>query len=281
MTPGGPGRDRARDWTGLDGREPPMNTDTAKRVPGAGSARRTLHILMCFSPDRPVWTVAQLSRELGIPLASTYRHLALLREVGLVGTAADKSRYRLTDRVGALARAARAGHLSLLNVALPVLTRVRDQIDETVLVAARSGDEVFCVERVESRRPVPLQFESGQPMSLHRGALARVLLAAMPGDERADYLRRFSADISADRAAALTPGALDAVRALGYTESFEEIDAGIWGVAAAVVQDRSVLVSLGTAAPVHRADAARRARIVELVVCAAHEIGAALPRSGR
>lgn len=248
-----------------------MSAGTARRATGTESARKTLQLLMCFSPERPVWTVAQLSERLGISLASAYRYVSLLREVGLVDSAESGSRYRVTDRAGCLARAARAWHLPLREAALPVLTRVRDRIDETVLIAARSGDSVFCVERVESSDPVPLQFDTGQPMALHRGALARVLLAAMPREERDGYLARVAADGLAPSA-----GALDAVRNLGYTESFEEIDEGVWGVAAAVRKDGAVVASLGTAAPIHRNDAARRAEIVKLIIDAAREVSRAL-----
>lgn len=247
----------------------------APRVQGASSSRKLLGMLLCFTEQRPTWTVAELAGELQLSVPSAYRYLGLLREVGLLDSAGDKA-YRVTDLVHGLARACDAAQLPLGEASQPVITRLRDQVDETVLVARRGGTAAYCVDRVESHHPVRLQFDPGQAMELHSGSIARLLLAAMPSGERRRYVDSVVERVPAERRVALSPAALDATHAQGWTESFEEIDEGIWGCAAAIRLDGAVVGALGTAAPVYRTDVGRRAEIIALVRAGADEIGARL-----
>lgn len=249
----------------------PTNTNsaTSARVTGAESGRRLLSVLLSFNPNKPLWTVAELSTQLSMSSSMVYRYIALLREVGLVD-AAPGNAYRVTDRAASLAGAATAAGLPLAEAAGPVLNRLRDGIDETVLVARRGGWRVFTVDRVESRKPVRLQFEPGQAMTLHTGSLARVLLAGMPKDEREAYIGQLDPSVRSN--GHLTEEALDTVRQTGWTESFEEVDEGIWGISAAIRVRGETIGALGCAAPIYRNDEKKRRAIRDLVVEGATEI---------
>lgn len=242
-----------------------------RRVPGAASARKLLSVLLCFTPETPHWSVAELSDTLTVSTSTMYRYIALLREVGLLEPVGENA-YRLSDRFVTLARAAQQGRSSLEDVSMPVMTRIRDAINETVLIARRYRDYVYCVERVEARQPVRLQFERGQPMSLHLGSMARVLLANMPRAERDRYIASLKGAFPKRSAAVLTPKKLDAVAKAGFTESFEEVDEGIWGTAAAITVNRRVIASIGVAAPIYRLDDQLRRKIIDAVRAGAAEI---------
>jgi len=252
-------------------------TRPTESIPGAGSARKVLDVLFCFSADRPVWTAFELSRQIAVSSATVYRYLALLRDVGLVDDDGAGS-YRLSMRVKAFTAAAEAARSTLETLALPVMTRIRDSIDETVLLARRMGDSAIAVERVESLQPVRLQFDVGRRMMLHRGSIPRVLLAALPDHEREAYLDE---TFPHGRPHDLTPAALDAVVQAGYTQSFGEIDDGIWGAAAAIKVNGVTAAALGVAAPVYRLDAQQRERIIEVVRQGAEEIGTIASHGGR
>jgi DNA-binding IclR family transcriptional regulator len=247
----------------------PGDNVAAGRVAGAESGRRLLSVLLSFTAERPLWTVQDLAAALGMSSSMVYRYIALLREVGLVD-AAGAGEYRITDRAASLAGAAKAAGIPLAEAAQDVLHRLRDEIGETVLVARRGGWRVFTVDRAESHKPVRLQFEPGQAMTLHTGSLARVLLAAMPPAERDAYVA--SLDPSVRGNGHLTPKALDAVLTDGWTESFEEVDEGIWGVSAPIRVGSETLGALGCAAPIYRNDAAKRGRIRDLIVEGAAEV---------
>lgn len=244
------------------------------RVSGAESGRRLLGVLLSFTEARPLWTVADLAKELHLSPSMVYRYIALLREVGLVD-AAEASQYRVTDLASSLAAAAAAVRMPITDVAAPVMNRIRDQIGETILVARRNGRLVFSVGRADSHRPVRLQFEIGQPMDLHVGSMSRVLLAAMPRVERDSYLAQLTPEVRAQPL--LQPEALDQVVADGYAESFEEIDEGIWGVAAPIVaSDGAVVAVLGCAAPLYRTPPEQRELIRATIVAGASEISSAI-----
>jgi DNA-binding IclR family transcriptional regulator len=245
------------------------------RTPGAESGRKLLSVLMSFDETRPVWTVVMLSEHVGIPLSTAYRYVSLLREQGLLDSAGDGA-YRLTHRVVSLARAAEAARESLVDTARPILHRTRDAVDETVVLVTRGGTYAYCVDRAESRQPVRLQFHPGQAMPLHSGSASRVLLAAMPRGERSDYVASISDSLPVERAARLDDATLDQVDAAGWTESFEEVDDGIWGAAAAVRAGTDVVAALGAAGPIYRLEPPQRRQIITAVRSAAAQLSAAL-----
>jgi DNA-binding IclR family transcriptional regulator len=204
-----------------------------------------------------------------------YRYASLLRETGLIEPIGD-SRYRLTDAVVGLAAAADAGRTSLIDAAAGQLAELRDAFDETVLVARRGGTNAYCIAREESSHPVRLQFAVGQAMPLHSGSVARILLAAMPERERTSYRNHHLSSLSSGQQALLSETALARVRTDGWTQSREEVDAGIWGCAAAITQRGQVVAALGTAGPLFRLDEERRKRIIDLVRRSASRISAEL-----
>ena len=236
-------------------------TAAVNRTVGAESSRKLLHALLAFDESHPMWTVPGLATHLGVPQSTMYRYVALLREVGLID-AAGGGEYRLTERVVGLSRGVVSTRASLIEVARPHMVALRDDIDETVLVARRGGAFAYCIDRVESRHPVRLQFDPGQAMAIHAGSSSRVLLANMPRGERDALIADLVDSLPEDRRALITADALDGVRRAGWTESFEEVDDGIWGVAAAITVRGDVVASLGTAGPMFRLDEARRTDII-------------------
>lgn len=244
-------------------------TNGEARVAGAESGRRLLSVLLSFSESHPRWSVPQLADELGLTTSAVYRYIGLLREVGLVDRA-QGNLYQVSDLVTSLAGAANAVSTPLVELALPVLMRLRNTFDETVIVARRSGLRVFTLSRVESQKPVRLQFGPGQAMSLHTGSMSRVLLAYMPPNERRQYLSNLAPEIREREV--LSEQALELVRTEGRTESFEEVDQGIWGVASIIIVDDVPVGAIGCAAPLYRTDQDRRKMIGDLIHQGAEEI---------
>jgi DNA-binding IclR family transcriptional regulator len=246
------------------------------RQPGAESGRRVFAILFCFTEAHPVWTVADLATTSGVPASSVYRYVSLLREEGILDLAGPGA-YRVTDRIMSLADAARAGQAPLIEVGRPYIEELAREIDETVLISRRNGRVAYCIDRVEPTRPVRLQFARGQAMSLDRGSLARVLLAHMPSPDREAYLETIDPALRAKSGEMLSVPGLDRVVREGWTESFEEIDTGIWGTAAAIYgADREVAAAIGTAGPIFRLDEKERADIIRRVRKTAEAISAGL-----
>lgn len=247
-----------------------------RRRSGAESSRKVLHLLLAFNERQHTRSAADLARALNLPISSVYRYLSVLRETGLVEDVGG-GEYRLSWLFVGLARAARAAGDTLEGVARPVLQSIASASDETTLLVKRVGWSAVCIDRVESSHPVRLRFDPGEPMPLHRGSAARVLLAAMPAEERRQYLA--SVDELSDHAREQLEAEMATLARVGWTESFGEVDEGIWGASAVIRERDRVIAALGVAGPLYRLQQADRARIIELVVSGARAISESLSRS--
>ena len=236
---------------------------------GSESSRRVLSVLLSFTEENHTRSVQEIARYLEVPVSSAYRYVGQLKDFGLLEEA-EFGGYRVSLRAVGLAAAARAGSAGLADTARPVLERLARETGETSLLVRRLGQAILAVDIEESRRPVRLRFETGVLMSLHPGAGARVLLAALSQKERAEYYKsiwNFEEDPKLP-----TDEELARIAADGWTESFGQIEDGIWGTAAAIRVNRSVVAALAVAGPLYRLDDEKRAGIIEAVRAAAAEI---------
>lgn len=249
--------------------------EQTRRRSGAKSSRKTVQLLLAFDERHHTRSVADLAEALRMPTSSVYRYLSVLRETGMIEEAGP-GEYRLSWVFVRLARAARAAGDTLEGLARPVLASVAEAGGETALLIKRMGWSAVCVDRVDSPHPVRLQFDPGQPMVLHKGSAARVLLASMPAAERRRYLASVSGLTEHERDQ--IEADVDTVARVGWVESFGEVDDGIWGTSAVIRDQGEVVAALGVAGPLYRLQQADRARITDLVISGAAEISAALER---
>jgi DNA-binding IclR family transcriptional regulator len=246
-----------------------------QRGSGAETARKVLGLLDHFDVDRPSATVRELAEAAGLPLPTAHRYVALLRELGMLEER-GRSSYQLGWRVLDLARVAETT-AGLLQVAMPVLRELVEAADETAVLLRLAGAEMECVGQVESEHVMRLSFRPGQRLSLTRGASARVLLGGLAPRERSALLDRIAARDAAfrERRERFEREVQDAQRR-GWAESFEEIDPGMWAVAAPVHDDGRVVASLAVAGPTSRLADDAHGRIEQLVTGAAARLSAAL-----
>ncbi|TDC55173.1 IclR family transcriptional regulator [Actinomadura sp. KC345] len=248
---------------------------TERRRSGAESSRKMLHLLLAFNERQHTRSAAELAQALDMPLSSVYRYLSVLRDTGMIEDVAP-GEYRLTWLFVGLARAARAAGDTLESIARPVLDSVAAAGGETALLVKRVGWSAMCIDRVESPHPVRLQFDPGQPMTLHRGSAARVLLASMPAAERRGYLESVTDLAPAEREQIESD--VDTVARTGWVESFGEVDEGIWGASALIRRQGEPLAAIGVAGPLFRLQQADRTRVIALLVSGAAEISTALEK---
>lgn len=238
------------------------------------SARRILRILLAFSQRYPRLTIEELAKLAGVPKSSTYRHVALLREMGFVD---DDSHgvYQLSVRMFALSEAARAAE-GTLDVARPIMERLRDHSRETVLLYKRVRRSAVCINLCESADPIRLSSSIGAKFPLNRGAMTRVLLAHMETD-RAKTLRSDSGR-SRDGVREVD---LERIRRDGYAISAGELSPDVWAVAAPVYDKDRVIYCLTIAGPAYRLDKARQDDLKTLVSRGSQDISRVLSKKGR
>lgn len=219
---------------------------------------RAFALLALFDEERPSWTTTEAAREVGLPVPTAHRILAVLAAQGFVARDEDK---RFTLGRAALRFGRRAvALLDLERVASPLLARLAAVADEVALLTELDpgGDGVVCTLRVDSSQPLILSVEPGRVLPLYAGASQKALLAFMPSETVDAICEGQLRPIC--RATITRPDRLrehlHEVRRRGWAISFEETDEGVWGIALPIVGDNGTAVAaFGLAAPRYRLEA--------------------------
>jgi DNA-binding IclR family transcriptional regulator len=229
-----------------------------------------VEILFAFSEKQPRRTATELSTDLGIPIPSVHRYVALLRQMGLVADT-RKGLYQLTPRIFSLSRAVRTSN-TLLDIARPHLTRLSAELDESVLLVQFIAGAPVCIDRYESSQTIRPSFQPGQSLPPLRGASAKVLLGGLSRAERDAYVlqhRRHagssSAQVDWERQAALAGER-------GWATSSAEVNEGVWAAAAAVRDNDHVVAAISVACPAYRLTHEDQANILRQVISGAQGI---------
>jgi DNA-binding IclR family transcriptional regulator len=228
--------------------------------------------MLSFSADKNTLTARDMAAATGIALPSVYRYITLLRETGLL-VGDERGSYRLSARLIGLARAAEAAE-SIIDVADPVMRQLAAETGETVILVRLIGRSAVCVHRVESAQRLRISFEPGQPLSLERGASARLLLAGLSPEQRREYLAPL-AQRDPEAAARLEARAVLAGRQ-GYAISEEEVEKGVRAVSAPVVQGKRMIAVLTVPSPLVRVPVALHDQLLRQVCGAARAINEGL-----
>jgi DNA-binding IclR family transcriptional regulator len=137
-----------------------------------------LDLLAAFTPDRPVHTLGELSRETGLPLTTTHRIVAELVEWGALERT-ESGELQIGLRLWQVASVAPRG-LGLREIALPFMEDLYVATHENVQLAVRDGLEAVFVERLAGRRSVGVLTRVGDRFALHSTGVGLVLLAFAP-----------------------------------------------------------------------------------------------------
>lgn len=160
----------------------------------ASVAGRLLLLFEAFSADRPALLLSELSRRSGLPLSTTHRLVAELREWGALERGTD-GRYRVGLRLWELAALCPRG-LGLRDAAMPFLEDLYEATHENVQLAVRDGADVVYVERISGRGAVNVLTRVGGRLPVHATGVGLVLLAnatrQVQEDVLAGPLKRFT-----------------------------------------------------------------------------------------
>lgn len=243
--------------------------------------QRAVQILDALRVQRAGLSIREVAREVDLPKSTVQR---LLKE--LVGTdmaAQDEvtRKYRLGPRTLALGMAYQR-RLDLRGVALPYLTRLRDELEETVGLSVPLGRELMHLDQVECTARLRATFEVGRPLPLWSGAPSRVLMMELTDDEvRAIAADRSHVDyrpVNAPTTDEVVAGVAE-TRQRGYAMAFEETIAGVNTIAVPLRgNSERVIATLGVTGPSSRFGQAEMEAAAPTLVEAAREIGVELGR---
>jgi IclR family transcriptional regulator, KDG regulon repressor len=160
---------------GKPGKQPSSTTRTLVRG---------LNLLELIARSNEGLALSELAAGASLDKATTLRLIGTLREAGWVRQDPSDRRYRVTGKMAHLSQI-RGDGLSIQVLARPHLTRLRDEVNETVHLGVIRDDAVVYIEKLESSNSIRLVSTVGQEMPILTTALGRAILSALPEPERA------------------------------------------------------------------------------------------------
>jgi len=217
----------------------------------------------------------EVARRANLNESTALRYLSSLSSHDLVERAAFTGRYTLglsLFRLGAAAMSQR----DINALSKPILERLRDEFEETVILGAQQRDQVIIMQTTESPRSLRKGASAGGTDTWHATSLGKSMLAALPDAEREEILGRidlprFTPNTLADPDALRDD--LTAVRSRGYAIDDEESAEGLRCVGAAIPDHAGIMrYALSVSGPKSRMSYARLQEIGERLVEASAEL---------
>lgn len=225
---------------GTKTRSPPLATTRHDPAQGAkpaanSTADRAIDILLMFSEQHPVLSIAEISAQFNMPRTTTYRYLNSLRSYALIVEDLSGG-FRLGPRIFPLARIARESS-PIQKMSLPHLNALSRQFGESIILYERIGHDVIAVHRCECLHRVSINYFRGQLLPWPATASAKVLLAYASEPDQRGILKllkpvRYTETTIAN--AKSLRAYLGAIVKQGYAYSDQERDRGVRGIAAPI-----------------------------------------------
>jgi IclR family KDG regulon transcriptional repressor len=254
--------------------QPAIPRDPGSRL-NLRSVDRCVAILFAFSKREPELNLTELAARAGLDAATALRYARALCDARLLRRSPSGS-YALGFALVELGQACLSS-LDVRDIAIGHMRRIRDELNETVLLFVRSGRHRVCIEQVEGFKDIRRTGSVGNRTVLHLGSPSKVLLANLPRAEQESYLDWIE-QAGADEGPPLERSALEVdlkqVLLTGYSETLNELGMGGAGVSAPIYnRTGEVIAALNVSASIDGWPAIRdRART--LVVGGAAEISA-------
>lgn len=229
-------------------------------------------ILDAFTLERPELELREIRETTGMPTTTCVRLLRNLVRDGLL-TQDARGRYRIGLAVLRWAAVARQG-LGIVELASPLLEKLRDATGETAGLFVRHETFRVCIALAETRRAIGRRLYVGHILPAHAGSPGKVLLAF--GERARAEIRSRRLEASSARTIVSheeLDAELDLVHERGYATSFGEWDLEVAGVAAPVFgAEGRVAAAVAISAPAQRLGPAVVSSTIAAVTSTAREI---------
>jgi DNA-binding IclR family transcriptional regulator len=195
-----------------------------------------------------------LAAETGLHPSTAFRIMGALASIGFVERDAN-SRYSLGKKLARLGSKVHQGR-DVSEESRDVMEKLRDQLDETINLTVREGDEVIYVERATSKRMMRVEQLIGSRAPLHVTAVGKLMLGEL-GDAfirayaKRSGLKRYTVHTHTTQASLLK--AVHEACAQGYAFDDEEAEIGV-GCIGTLIRDGSgkAVAGLSVSAPIER-----------------------------
>jgi DNA-binding IclR family transcriptional regulator len=218
------------------------------------SAVRVLAILELVGENPQGLTAKEISAALGYPASSTFQLVKTLHEHGYLSQL-ESLKYRLGPKLIPLGNQAME-QMDLYRDARPYLSKLMEQVQETVFMAILSGDEMVYVDKVDNNRSIRTTAEIGSRKPMYCTGLGKAMLAFLPGEHRARILAHTPLKALTENTI-VDPEKLQQVleqtKKQGYAIDDEENEEGLYCIASPLFDSKGqVVAAVSVAGPKER-----------------------------
>jgi IclR family transcriptional regulator, pca regulon regulatory protein len=234
-------------------------------IPFEGSAdyvqslARGLRVLRAFDRELPSPSLSQVAERTGLSRAVVRRSLLTLQHLGYVGSRGRS--FFLTPRVLELGYSYLSS-LDLTELAQQSIELLSQRVGESCSMAVLDGNDIVYVLRVPVRRVMSVALGVGARLPAFATSMGRVMLADLPDDELAAWLRAQSFRAYTPQTlhtASALKAELVRVREQGYALTSRELEPGLCSIAVPIrAGGGRVVAALNVGMP-YSEDAAKRA----------------------
>jgi DNA-binding IclR family transcriptional regulator len=245
------------------------------------SPTRLILILQLFE-RRPVWTVEQMTRALGLSTSTIYRHVRNLVRGGFLDPVTGAG-YALGPAFIRYDRILRQGD-PLIQCATPVMVELLNRTSQncTVVLCRRFKDCVMCVHELRGTKfRGKTSYERGAAMPIFLGATSKVILAQLPLRMlKTIYLANEKTIRQASRSHDWHDfeSEMKEIRSAGFALTKSEVARGRVGLAAPIARNGQAFASLSLVGDRKNWDAKKIENFTTHVRDAAAQISRALSR---
>lgn len=158
-----------------------QHSGTTVKPNKVNSVRLAVDVLKCLSDGSG--RLSDISNRLGRSKSTVHRLLKTLEDSDIVSQDPWNKRYNLGNLLVSLAYPLVISHQRLTMCALEEMERLRDFSGETVVIYARVGSKITCLEEIPSRQAIKYTAGRGTALPLYTGSASRVLLSELKDSE--------------------------------------------------------------------------------------------------
>ncbi|MFK7800123.1 MAG: IclR family transcriptional regulator [Anaerolineae bacterium] len=198
---------------------------------------KALRVLLAFKPNNRPMGTGELSKKLGYHKATASRILLTLAEHGFVFQDPNTKKFSLGANIYELGTLlAETSINTIVRVARPHITALRNELDETIVLEVWSGDRTVVAYEEESVRPLKVGGQVGTPPPVHVTAGAKAILsvsdlsrvdASLKGE-----MKRYTENTIVDRD--VFKARLAEYKQQGFATDRDEFDVGISAIGAPI-----------------------------------------------
>jgi len=235
---------------------------------------KALQVLIVLGNEQRPLTLTEICHRVRLPKTTVFRYLQTLAQCGFIAHDRQEDMYHLGPRLFELGQLA-GRQFRIRDIALPIMSALRDRFNETVNLGILDGHDVVYVEMVESHHSLRMQATLGSRDPAFSTALGKAMLGFI--DEPARHLptRLTQRTLFTLRTRASLLDSLARVRQQGYALDDQENEDGARCVGAPIFEyPGRVAAALSVSAP------ASRLRIEQVgdVAAAVREAASAISR---